>query len=459
MPLFGTDGIRGEAGRFPLDAATLPRIGRALGECLGGPVLMARDTRRSGPGILALLRAGLLECGVRVEDAGVLPTPALALLTRQAAFRGGIMVTASHNPFQDNGIKVFGREGHKLEDAAEAAIEQRVAELKSAAAEPGTDAPADGATPPRRWLRRYLDSVRTRFADGPWLQGLKVTVDCGHGAMSRAAPECLASLGAVVDAIHAAPDGTNINAASGALHPESLIEAVRRRGSDLGAAFDGDGDRAVFVSGAGRLFDGDAVLLVLARLMKRAGALEPAVVVGTSMTNYALERALEREDIELVRAGVGDRRVLEAMRAHAALLGGEPSGHIIFSDHPVSGDGLLTTLKLCEAMVSANASLDALTADWKPAPQLFRNLPVADRVPLDTLPAVGRKIEEVRRRLRDRGRIVVRYSGTEPLLRIMVESDSRALNADCADELSAVVIDALHRTGDTPPTERSPTGK
>lgn len=458
MPLFGTDGIRGEAGRFPLDAATLPRIGRAIGECLGGPVLIARDPRRSGPAILALVRAGLLECGVRVEDAGVLPTPALALLTRQAAFSGGIMITASHNPFQDNGVKVFGRDGHKLQDAAEADIERRVAELKPAAAEPRSEARAAGDAPNRRWLDDYLDSVRARFAEGPWLQGLRVTVDCGHGAMSRAAPECLASLGADVNAIHAAPDGTNINAASGALHPENLIEAVRRRGSDLGAAFDGDGDRSVFVSGTGRLLDGDAVLLILARLMKRAGAFEPAIVIGTSMTNYALERALTEENIQLVRAGVGDRRVLKAMRARAALLGGEPSGHIIFSDHPVSGDGLLTTLKLCEAMVSTDASLDALTADWKPAPQLFRNLPVAERVPLETLPAVGRKIEEVRRRLEGRGRLVVRYSGTEPLLRIMVESDSRSLNADCADELSAAVVFALDQRADAHP-QRPPAVK
>lgn len=446
--LFGTDGIRARAGHFPVDVETIPAIGQAIGERLGGPVLVGRDPRQSSPWIFELLRAGLETSGAKVEDAGVIPTPAIALLTQQTEARGGVMISASHNAFEDNGIKVFGPDGRKLPDAAEAEIEERVRELQPAKSEPPSDRRADStrkqtATSTSASTVRYTELLRERFPDGRWLEGFRIMADCANGAMSSVAPALLETLGAEVTTIHSSPSGRNINASCGAVHPASLIEHVGQDHPDLGVAYDGDGDRSMFVSSSGRLIDGDAVLLVMARLLKKAGNLTRPIVVGTSMTNYRLERILRREGIELVRVDVGDRYVFQEMSSSGAELGGEPSGHIIFSDYRLSGDGLLTTLKLCEVMVEEQSSIDALTEDWEPAPQLLRNIPVTEKIPLDTLPKVRQKIDEIARALEDRGRIVVRYSGTEPLLRVMIESDSAETNDTYAEELISVVRTAL----------------
>jgi phosphoglucosamine mutase len=362
------------------------------------------------------------------------------------------MISASHNPFKDNGIKVFGPDGRKIDDEDETKIEARVAELQ---AESGAAMNPSGSVGSGSWPEdvgeelqtRYLELLRKRFPEGKWLEGLSLTLDCANGAMSSLAPAFLESLGARVETIHSNPDGININVDCGAVHPESLVEAVGRNGSDLGVAYDGDGDRSMFVDSTGRIIDGDGVLLVMARLLDQSGNLEPKLVVGTSMTNYNLERKLQDEGIGLVRVDVGDRFIFRKMLESGACLGGEPSGHLIFPDFRLSGDGLLSTLKLCQAMTGQSSSLAELTRDWQPAPHLLENVRVSERIPLDTLPPIEGKIDEIRATLKGRGRIVVRYSGTEPLLRVMVESDSDAMNRTCADELIAVIEAELGASG------------
>ena len=445
--LFGTDGIRARAGTFPLDRTTIPAIGWAIGKHLGSPILVGRDPRASGPWILGLLMRGLIRAGVEVIDGGVLPTPAVSLLTRQSEFRGGLMISASHNPFEDNGIKAFAANGQKLEEADEARIEARIADqafpIESADSnlDLGNDRISNETESPL--AQKYMALLGGQFPPGPWLEGIRIIVDCANGAMSQIAPALLRSKGAEVQPIHASPSGQNINSGCGAVDPASLIAHVRRDAPDLGVAFDGDGDRSIFVSSKGRLVDGDGLLYVMARHLRKEGRLEPPLVVGTSMTNFALEQAFRNEQIELKRVDVGDRHIFREMTSTRAQLGGEPSGHIIFSDHDLPGDGLLTTLHLCNTMIGHGASLDQLTDGWEAKPQLIRNLQVTEKVPLDTLPGVGRKVREIASELAESGRIVVRYSGTESVLRIMIESDSAATNDAYADQLTGVVLDSL----------------
>ena len=441
-PLFGTDGIRARAGQSPLDAATLPAVGQAIGLELAGEIIVGQDPRASSPWILERLKEGLDKTNASIVDVGVLPTPAIALLTQQTDAAGGVMISASHNCYQDNGIKIFGPNGRKLADEEEEGLEERVRGLLPTG---GPDRPLSevpSATPrfsASSWLEQYEALLAARFPDGSWLQGVRLVVDCANGAMAGVAPDLFRRMGAEVSTINASPSGTNINDGCGAVHPQSLIEAVRRRRADLGVAFDGDGDRSMFVAGSGKLVDGDAILLLIARLMKKEGQLDPPTVIGTSMSNYSLERVFADEDIRLIRTGVGDRHVFQKMLESGSVLGGEPSGHIIFPDFQLSGDGLLTTLKVCDALVKQNASLDDLTADWDPAPQLLENVPVERKVPLEAMPSVHTRIDEIARELEGRGRIVVRYSGTESLLRVMIESDSAPRNEQLAGELIALV--------------------
>jgi len=430
--LFGTDGIRSRAGEFPLNAATIVAVGRALGERLKGRILVARDTRISGRWIFDLLIDGILGAnGTDVENAGILPTPAVALLSRKYGFAGGIMISASHNPFEDNGIKVFSGAGLKLADSEEAEIEKRVHELLSAQSENVRDAvPEDySAATPTIWAARYMDALADNFRHDTWLSGLSVVLDCANGAMSSVAPELLARLGAKVRAIHTTPTGRNINEDCGALHLGSLCRTVQEERADIGVAFDGDGDRSLFASTSGKEVNGDAVLLVLARKLR------PARVVGTSMTNYALERRLMAESIDLVRVGVGDRYIFEEMNRSRDSIGGEPSGHIILPDFGLSGDGLLTALKLAEVLVGSRKSLDELTSDWVPAPHLLEGVRVERRIPIERMPVLQREMKLASAALEERGRLVVRYSGTEPLLRLMIESDSAELNAEWMQRL------------------------
>ena len=445
--LFGTDGIRACAGEFPLNAGTIVTIGRAIGEKLGGKVLVGQDTRVSSPWIFERLQKGFARTPATLQNAGVIPTPAVALLTKWLGYSGGVMISASHNIYTDNGIKVFGPDGTKLTDADEAEIEKRIFAMLGA--EPSyerTDKVPDRVVTARNDTgcpERYQEILLEHFPKSDWLRGLRIVVDCANGAMSEVAPRLLTKLGADVVVTHAWPTGTNINDACGAVHVDALRAAMRAGLSDFGVAFDGDGDRSMFMSSSGRLIDGDAVLLLMARRMKRNGQLHPPVVVGTLMTNFSLERMLENEGITLSRVAVGDRFIFEEMRRTNAQLGGEPSGHVIFPDFKLSGDGLLTTLKVAEAIANDRASFEDLTRDWVETPQLLKNVRVREKVPLDTLPAIQAKMAEIHHELQGHGRLVVRYSGTEPLLRVMIESDDANRNDRLMEEMLTVIRDVL----------------
>jgi phosphoglucosamine mutase len=445
--LFGTDGIRSCAGEFPLNSVTIAAIGRAIGERLGGKVLIGQDTRVSSPWIFEHLQKGFSVTPATLQDAGVIPTPAVALLTKWLGYAGGIMISASHNPYQDNGIKVFGPDGTKLTDADEIEVEKRVFQLLGAKGDyEHTDKIPERkvtATNDTGWHERYQEILLSHFPNSDWLRGLRIIVDCANGAMSEIAPRLLTKLGAHVVVTHASPNGTNINQGCGAVHIDALRSSMRIETADFGVAFDGDGDRSMFMSTSGRLIDGDAVLLLIARRMKKSGRLHPPLVIGTVMTNFSLERMLREEGVALTRVAVGDRFIFEEMRRTGALLGGEPSGHVIFPDFKLSGDGLLTTLKVAEAIATDRASFEDLTRDWVEAPQLLKNISVREKVPLDTLPVIQAKIADVNRELEGCGRLVVRYSGTEPLLRVMIESDEAGRNDRLMEELLAVIRGVL----------------
>jgi phosphoglucosamine mutase len=333
-----------------------------------------------------------------------------------------------------------------LTDADEAKVENRVFQLLA-----NTDYQHADKVPPRevtaandtRWHERYQEILLSRFPNTDWLRGLRIVVDCANGAMSEIAPRLLTKLGADVVVTNAWPNGTNINDGCGAVHVEALRSAMRARAADFGVAFDGDGDRSMFMSSSGRLIDGDAVLLLMARRIKKSGQLHPPVVIGTVMTNFSLERMLKNEGVTLTRVAVGDRFVFEEMQRTGALLGGEPSGHLIFPDFRLSGDGLLTTLKVAEAIATDRASFEDLTRDWVEAPQLLKNIRVREKIPLETLPAIQAKIAETHHELEGCGRLVVRYSGTEPVLRVMIESDDARRNDRLMEELLLVIRSVL----------------
>jgi phosphoglucosamine mutase len=447
MKLFGTDGIRACAGEYPLNVKTIVAIGRAIGEKLGGKVLIGQDTRISSPWIFDLLQRGMSSTKAVITNAGVIPTPAIALLTKSCGYSGGVMISASHNPYEDNGIKVFAADGTKLKDSDEIQVQKRIFELLGA--ERATE---ETDTVPQRnisaanstgWLERYQEVLLSHFPAGGWLSGLRIVADCANGAMSEIAPRLLKKLGADVVVTHARPNGTNINDGCGAVHIDALRNGMRDAAADFGVAYDGDGDRSMFMLRNGRLIDGDGILLIMARRLKKSGRLNPAMVIGTSMTNFSLERKLGQEGISLTRVSVGDRFIFEEMLRSGAQLGGEPSGHIIFSDFRLSGDGLLTTLKVAEAVASDHASFEDLTKDWEESPQLLKNVRVKNKVPLETLPAIQAKMTEIEHALQGCGRLVVRYSGTEPLLRVMIESDDAAKNERLMEELLTTIKEQI----------------
>jgi phosphoglucosamine mutase len=441
--LFGTDGIRARAGEFPLNRRAIVAIGRSIGEKLGGKILIGQDTRMSSPWIFDLLEEGIGQTSATTTNAGVIPTPAIALLTKSSGYSGGIMISASHNPYEDNGIKVFASDGTKLNDAAESVVEKRIFELlASDQGREHTDAVPQqkiSAANTTGWLERYQEVLLSHFPSGEWLRGVRIVVDCANGAMSEIAPRLLRRIGADVTVTHASPDGININAGCGAVHVEALRQAISKTAADFGVAYDGDGDRSMFMLANGRLIDGDGILLLMARRLKKAGQLQPPVVIGTLMTNFSLERMLREEGIGLTRVSVGDRFIFEEMQRSGSRLGGEPSGHIIFSDFRLSGDGLLTTLKVAEAIAANHASFEDLANDWVESPQLLKNVRVKNKVPLETLPAIQAKLTAVEHELKNCGRLVVRYSGTEPLLRVMIESDDAARNDRLMEELLATI--------------------
>ena len=418
--LFGTDGIRGVAGEFPLDARTTYALGVALGDWAAHldpqpEVLVGMDTRESGPWLAGQVAGGLARAGVRTRFAGLITTPGVAHLTRTGPFVAGVMISASHNPYRDNGIKVFSHSGYKLPDQQEHALEQEMFALLEAgvSGEPAALEIDEGLD------RSYLDHLASTFHGS--LQGMRMVIDAANGAASHLAPGLFTRLGAEVYAIGCSPNGRNINLASGAMHVEALRGEVLARGADIGVAFDGDADRAIFVARSGKIVDGDGVLFVAARRMHAAGRLGKPAVVATVMSNIGLERALAADGIALIRAAVGDKYVLEEMRRSGIALGGEQSGHVIFLDHATTGDGMLTALRVVEIMSQTGLGLDELTADLKIYPQVLVNVRVASRQPLKELPAVMAEIHAAEASLGAAGRVLVRFSGTEPLVRVMLE--------------------------------------
>ena len=429
--LFGTDGIRGVAGKYPLDEETVFAVGAALGQSLSRSptrsgarpaVLIGMDTRESGPGLAELMAGGFEARGAGVKFAGVLTTPGVAHLTQRGEFECGVMISASHNPFEDNGIKVFGSRGFKLPDSEEHEIEAAIFRLLE-----------QGVEPQRRKLEidgfvanRYLDHLSGIWPLDSPLDSFRVVVDCANGAASELAPRLFARLGVTAEFIGNQPNGRNINRNCGSLHLDALSRKVIESGADLGIAFDGDADRALFVAENGQTVDGDVVLLLAARHMAEKKRLTNRLVVTTLMANMGLEKALRESGIEMVRTPVGDKYVLEKMLQCDAALGGEQSGHIIFREHATTGDGLLTACALLEILSANNKPLSELACRLTVFPQTIKNVRVARKPPLEELPALAEAIAATEEELADRGRVIVRYSGTEPLLRIMVEAENAA---------------------------------
>lgn len=452
--LFGTDGIRGIAGLFPLDNKTVTIIGRSLvlnltGELGRAPrIVIGRDTRESGSQIELALARGAIAARATVQSAGVITTPGVAYITRATPFDAGVVISASHNPYQDNGIKVFSPSGKKLADETERRIEADVAAeidhrlgLDHQLGE--LDWMHNQAEIEQAYQQSYINYLATDVGQGLNLEGLRLAVDCANGAASAIAPELFARLGAQVEVLSAQPNGRNINEDCGSLHQEGLQRVVIDRGLDLGIAFDGDADRALFVDANGNLIDGDATLLVLAGYLKKRGQLAGDLVVATVMSNIGLEIALRDRGIDLIRAQVGDRYVLEELLARGAKLGGEQSGHIIFPNISLAGDGIITAIELLRAVLDSGLTLGQLAARMTRYPQLLVNVRVRCKPLLDTLPEVKAESERVERELQGRGRLLVRYSGTENLARVMIEGEDEVKVREQANSLADAIRKAI----------------
>jgi phosphoglucosamine mutase len=437
--LFGTDGVRGTAGVAPLDVRTVRRLGAALVRAFGGgrpplALLIGRDTRESGAWIERELAHGARAEGAAVTSAGVISTPAVAFLARHGGHDAGVVISASHNPYTDNGIKVFSGAGEKYTEELERQVEAVVAdESWQEPAGEAAEVPFLDLTAP------YLAHARAALPDRERLGAVKIAVDCANGATAALAPRLLRDLGFEVTAIACDPDGHNINLGCGSTHPEHLAQIVRENGFRLGVAFDGDGDRAIFIDHAGRIVDGDAVMLMCAKYLKSVGRLRGNAVVATVMSNIGLEIALKRLGIDLVRCPVGDKYVMEELMKRDLALGGEQSGHIILSDYLFTGDGLVTALSVLQTMAATGEELAELAAGLITYPQVLVNVRVSRRVDLAGVPAVAAALARVEERLGAEGRLLVRYSGTEPLLRIMLEGTDQGQIRAWAEEIAAEV--------------------
>jgi phosphoglucosamine mutase len=440
--LFGTDGIRAVAGQPPLDTRTVYAIGLALAHSLGkttpGPrVLIGMDTRESSESIAATLTSGLTAGGASVENAGVITTPAVAHLTHAHSFAAGIVISASHNPWEDNGIKLFGPDGFKLPDSTELAIEDEIfKQLETHNSQPTTydSAPPINEADRAEYIRFLLAAV-----PGLSLDNHTIVIDCANGAASSVAPQLFANLGGNVIVTHASPDGRNINLGCGALHAEVVAAEVVKHRAAIGITFDGDADRALFSDEHGHVINGDAVLLLAARDLHARGLLANATVVATTMSNMGLEAALHRSGIKMLRAPVGDKYVLEQMLSTGATLGGEQSGHIIFSGRSTTGDGLLTALLVLDTIHRAGKSLAELTSDLKTFPQVILNVKVREKKPLLEIPSIAGTITAAEQALAGTGRVVIRYSGTEALARVMIEAEDHAAMTHHAEAIANAI--------------------
>ena len=430
--LFGTDGIRAVAGEMPLDAKTIFACGLALGHSLRTPqpkVILGRDTRESSPWIAAMLAAGLRKAGANVESTGIVPTPAVAFLARTHGFHAGVVISASHNPWRDNGIKLFGGDGFKLADAVELAMEDEILHHASQV-EPPNPASLPAVEDNAALTADYIDFL-IASVPGLSLSGLRIVADCANGAAAAVAPELFRRLcgpkANLVTLLHVAPNGRNINDGCGALHPAHVAAEVVAHGADLGLTFDGDADRCMLAGARNNVINGDAILLMAARDLKARGLLTGNLVVATTMSNMGLEAALKRSGIQMLRAPVGDRYVLEQMLKSNAALGGEQSGHILLPHLATTGDGLLTALVVLDLVARSGKSIDELTADLKVFPQVIVNVKVREKKPLQSIPSVATAIHDAEMALKDSGRVVIRYSGTEALARVMIEAESEEL--------------------------------
>jgi phosphoglucosamine mutase len=436
--LFGTDGIRGRSDQYPLDDATMFALGHALAERVRGgagapEVLLGMDTRESGPRIAGALAAGLEAGGGRGRFIGIVPTPAVAYLCRVTDSMAGISISASHNPFEDNGVKLFGHDGMKLSDRLEKEIEDELLALRGDPEIPSRPALLESP----ELIAQYEEFLVSGVA-AEALSGKLVVLDTGHGAAYRIGPEVFRRAGARTIVIHDQPDGRNINEGAGALHPEVLSARVRDEGADFGVAFDGDADRAIFVDDQGLVRNGDEILYLWAVREQEEGTLANSTVVATVMSNIGFERQLERRNIKLVRAAVGDKYVLEAMLQHGAKLGGEQSGHIIDLQKHTTGDGLHTALVFGE-LLARNGGRFSDMPTFEPMPQILLNERVKAKPPLEALPAFSAALDEALRQVGEEGRILIRYSGTENLVRVMVEGPDDELIRGIAARLAGIL--------------------
>jgi phosphoglucosamine mutase len=449
--LFGTDGIRGIAGTAPLDTTTVYAVGLALAHQLrpgalqsgvvGPRVILGRDTRESSPWIANLLAAGLRAGGAEIESAGVVPTPAIAHLAHTHGFHAGVVISASHNPWQDNGIKLFGPDGKKLPDQVELAIEEVI--FKHAL---GTAAPDPDSVPTIEDQPHYAEEyIASLLAAVPGLNlgGRKIVVDCANGAAAAVAPQLFSALGGNVTLLNVSPDGRNINDHCGALHPKTVAAEVVRRGAQIGITLDGDADRCLAAGASNNVINGDAILLMAARDMQVRGLLTGNVVVATTMSNMGLEAALKRSGIAMLRAQVGDRYVLELMQQRNAALGGEQSGHILFPHLATTGDGLLTALVVLDLIARTGKTVEELTGDLKVFPQVIVNIKVREKRPLEEIASVAERIRAAEMELADSGRVVIRYSGTEALARVMIEAESEAAMEHHAEAIAEAIRSEL----------------
>ena len=448
--LFGTDGIRAVAGQAPLDAKTVRAVGTALARKLGGArgtsakaasVILGMDTRESGPWIAATLTTGLREGGATVENAGVITTPAIAHLARKHGFGAGVVISASHNPWEDNGIKIFGGDGFKLPDSVELEIESEIERVLAENASPATTESEISAVN-EGYRLEYIDFLLAAVP-GISLDNKTVVIDCANGAASSVAPQLFSELKGTVEVTHASPDGRNINLHCGALHPEVVAAEVKARGASMGFTFDGDADRALFADENGNVVNGDAVMLACARDMQQRGTLACDTVVATTMSNMGLEAAFKRSGIRMLRAPVGDKYVLEEMNKSGASLGGEQSGHILFPAKATTGDGLLTALMVLDTVHRSGKTLGQLIADLKNFPQVILNVKVREKKPLETLPRVQALIQAAEEELKDSGRVVIRYSGTEALARVMIEAESQEAMRRHAEAIATSIQEEL----------------
>jgi phosphoglucosamine mutase len=446
--LFGTDGVRGKAGEYPLDHETVARLGGALVRAMAGSgssarplrFLVGRDTRESGEWIERELARGVHSAGAEITTAGVIPTPAIAYVTRAMGFDAGIVISASHNPFEDNGIKVFSGKGEKFTESLEREVEAIIRD-------PGWSVTGSADAPVARTevIDAYIAHARLALpdADVQRLGAFTLAIDAANGATTTVAPRLFRELGFDLQVLSASPDGRNINLDCGSTHPEQIARAVRAHGCRMGVAFDGDGDRAIFVDAQGRIVDGDAVLLMCARHWKASGRLKGNAVVATVMSNIGLEIALRASHIDLVRCAVGDKYVMEEMIKRDLSIGGEQSGHIIFSEHLFTGDGIVTALSVLRVMAESGRELADLASELVTYPQVLVNVRVREKQDLTAVHPIAEAMARVEQRLAGEGRLLVRYSGTEPLLRVMIEGKDQQQIQTWAAEIANAVREHL----------------